>query len=119
MKKRDEHYMLTEKGLKPGYTAIRAVPNLSGRYINIITGGGKATGELFPWVHVVIGNLKRFLLGTHHHVGKNHLDGYIAEYVYRLNRRFHEEDLFEHLLMACLFVSPKPKKHLQKQENSL
>ena len=25
---------ITEKGLKPGYTAIRAVPNLSGRYIN-------------------------------------------------------------------------------------
>ena len=74
---------------------------------------------MFPWVHVVIGNLKRFLLGTHHHVGKNHLDGYITEYVYRLNRRFHEEDLFEHLLMACLLVTPKPKKQLKKKENSL
>jgi len=138
---------ITEKGVKPGYTAIRTVPNLSGRYINkfvqskihqdsiiktdgwkgysglskkgfhhdiIVTGGGKAAGELFPWVHVVIGNLKRFLLGTHHHVGYNYIDGYIAEYVYRLNRRFHEKDLFEHLLKACLLVPPKPKKHFKK-----
>ncbi|MDI6776898.1 MAG: transposase [Syntrophales bacterium] len=80
----------------------------------IITGGGKAAGKLFPWVHVVIGNLKRFLLGTHHYVGKNHIDGYIAEYVYRLNRRFHEEDLFNHLFQACLLLPPKPKKSLKK-----
>ena len=138
---------ITKKGLKPGYTAIRAVPDLSGGYINkfaqskimlgsiiktdgwkgysslskkgfyhdiIITGGGKAAGELFPWVHVVIGNLKRFILGTHHHVGKNHIDGYIAEYAYRLNRRFHEEDLFNHLFQACLLLSPKPKESLKK-----
>ena len=55
-----------------------------------------------------------FILGTHHHVGKNHIDGYIAEYAYRLNRRFHEEDLFNHLFQACLLLSPKPKESLKK-----
>ncbi|MFW9990126.1 MAG: hypothetical protein ACFFC3_15890 [Candidatus Odinarchaeota archaeon] len=61
-------------------------------------------------VHVVIGNIKRFLLGTQHHTCKNHLDGYFAEYIYRLNRSFREEDLFKNLLVACMLVPHKPKK---------
>lgn len=72
----------------------------------IITGGGEAAGKLFPWVHVIIGNLKRFLLGTHHHIDRKYLASYVAEFSYRLNRRFHEGDLFEHLIHACLSIPP-------------
>jgi ISXO2-like transposase domain len=61
-----------------------------------------AAFHLFPWVHVTLSNLKRFLLGTHHKVEAQHLKRYAAEFVYRLNRRAWEEDLFHHLTQACL-----------------
>ena len=70
-----------------------------------VTKNGSKTKELFPWVHLVIGNLKRFILGTHHHADSKYLRLYVSEYCYRLNRRFHEDDLFEYLLKACLLVS--------------
>ena len=57
---------------------------------------------LFPWVHITLSNLKRFLLGTHHHVERKHLPGYVAEFNYRLNRRSMEADLMFRLLRACL-----------------
>lgn len=72
-----------------------------------VTENGSKAKELFPWVHLVIGNLKRFILGTHHHADPKYLRFYVSEYCYRLNRRFHEDDLFEHLLKACLLVSPR------------
>lgn len=72
-----------------------------------VTENGSKAKELFPWVHIVIGNLKRFILGTHHHADPKYLRLYVAEYCYRLNRRFHEDELFEHLLKACLLISPR------------
>ena len=57
---------------------------------------------LFPWVHITLSNLKRFLLGTHHKVEQKHLPSYVAEFNYRLNRRTMEPDLMIRLLRACL-----------------
>ena len=58
--------------------------------------------RLFPWVHIAISNLKRFLLGTHHKFEPPHLHRYVAEFAYRLNRRGLEHDLFHRLARACL-----------------
>ena len=60
---------------------------------------------LFPWVHISLSNLKRFLLGTHHQVQAKHLKRYVAEFNYRLNRRTMESDLLPRLLRACLGTS--------------
>jgi len=57
---------------------------------------------LFPWVHITLSNLKRFLLGTHHKIGPQHLNRYVGEFSYRLNRRTMEADLFFKLTRACL-----------------
>lgn len=57
---------------------------------------------LFPWVHISLSNLKRFLHGTHHHAEPKHLKRYVAEFNYRLNRRTMEPDLLPRLLRACL-----------------
>lgn len=84
-----------------------------------ITENGSKAKELFPWVHLVIGNLKRFILGTHHHADPKYLRFYVSEYCYRLNRRFHEDDLFEHLLKACLLISPRKHNILGVRQNSL
>jgi hypothetical protein len=58
--------------------------------------------SLFPWVHITLSNLKRFLLGTHHKVEQKHLKHYVAEFNYRLNRRTMESDLMTRLLRACI-----------------
>ena len=84
-----------------------------------VTENGNKAKELFPWVHLVIGNLKRFILGTHHHADPKYLRLYVSEYCYRLNRRFHEDDLFEHLLKACLLVSLRKHNILGFRQNSL
>jgi hypothetical protein len=49
-----------------------------------------------------LSNLKRFLLGTHHGVEGKHLERYVAEFSYRLNRRDMEPDLLMRLLRATL-----------------
>jgi transposase-like protein len=61
--------------------------------------------KLFPWVHITLSNLKRFLLGTHHNVDTRHLKRYVAEFNYRLNRRTMEQDLMTRLLRACIGTS--------------
>ena len=62
-------------------------------------------GRFFPWVHIALSNLKRFLLGTHHRPQAKHLSRYEAEFAYRLNRRWQEADLFEQLARVCLTTS--------------
>jgi len=65
-------------------------------------GEGKLADRYFPWVHITLSNLKRFLLGTHHKPQAKHLKRYLAEFTYRLNRRWQEASLFDHLTQACL-----------------
>ena len=59
-------------------------------------------GEWLPWVHVAIGNLKAFLLGTYHDVSPKYLREYLDEFCYRFNRREWETELPLPLLNACL-----------------
>jgi transposase-like protein len=68
--------------------------------------------KLFPWVHITLSNLKRFLLGTHHTVENKHLKRYVAEFNYRLNRRTMEKDLLTRLLRACLATQTVTYKQL-------
>ena len=65
----------------------------------------EVVGRFFPWVHITLSNLKRFLLGTHHRPQAKHLSRYVAEFAYRLNRRWQEADLFEQLARVCLTTS--------------
>jgi transposase-like protein len=59
-------------------------------------------GEWLPWVHIAIGNLKAFLLGTYHGVSSKYLQEYLNEFCYRFNRRTWEAELPLRLLNACL-----------------
>ena len=62
--------------------------------------------EWLPLVHVVIGNLKKFLNGTFHGVSVKYLQEYLDEFSYRFNRRFWEPELPLRLLNACLSHVP-------------
>jgi hypothetical protein len=53
-----------------------------------------------PWVHTIIANSKRNLLGVHHSIGKAFLQNYLNEFIYKLNRRTFESDLFDRMIVA-------------------
>ena len=72
----------------------------------------KLLRRFFPWVHITLSNLKRFLLGTHHKPQPKHLKRYVAEFTYRLNRRWQERSLFHHLTRACLSTNTITYKDL-------
>jgi hypothetical protein len=73
--------------------------------------GPEAVGRFFPWVHIALSNLKRFLLETHHRPQAKHLSWYVAKFAYRLNRRWQEADLFEQLARV---LSDHQHNHLQR-----
>ena len=59
-----------------------------------------------PKVHMVIGNMKKFLNGTFHGVSPTYLQEYLDEFCYRFNRRFWEPELPLRVLNACLTHAP-------------
>lgn len=62
--------------------------------------------EWLPWVHVVISNLKSYLLGTYHGISSRYVQEYLDEFCYRLNRRFWEKQLPNRLLKLCVTHQP-------------
>ena len=58
--------------------------------------------RFLPWVHTVIANAKRFLLGTHHQESPKYLQRFLDEFAYRFNRRWVQGQLFDRLLTACV-----------------
>ena len=62
--------------------------------------------EWLPLVHIMIGNMKKFINGTFHGVSSEYLQEYLDEFCYRFNRRFWEPELPLRLLNACLAHVP-------------
>jgi len=62
--------------------------------------------QWLPWVHITIGNLKTFLLGTFHGVSGKHLQEYLDEFCYRFNRRFFEVEIPNRLLNLAVIHAP-------------
>jgi hypothetical protein len=58
-----------------------------------------------PAVHLVISNLKRFLLGRHHATAPKHAQRYVGEFVCRFNHRREEETLFQRILRLATRTS--------------
>jgi hypothetical protein len=58
------------------------------------------------WLHTIIGNTKAFVSGTFHGLGRKHLQSYLDEFCYRLNRRYMGGDIFCRLLFAATQSSP-------------
>lgn len=68
-----------------------------------ICGDHAKTDKHLPMIHITFGNLKAWLLGTHHGVSPQHLQAYLNEFVFRFNRRFWPMVAFDSLLgiAAC------------------
>ena len=70
-----------------GWRAYRSLPNAGYGHEPHVQATPQAAGELLPWVHIVISNFKRWQLDVFHGVSAAHLQSYLDEYCYRLNRR--------------------------------
>lgn len=58
------------------------------------------TKETLKWVHITISNAKRNFVGTYHKIKKKYLQLYLNEFVYKLNRRYFGEKIFDRLVIA-------------------
>jgi len=62
----------------------------------------KEAGNVLPWVHTMIANAKRTLLGIHHMISNKYSQNYLDEFCYKVNRRNYGDQLFDRLLIACV-----------------
>ena len=60
----------------------------------------ETTEETLKWVHIAISNAKRNLLGNYHKIKRKYLQLYLNEFIYKLNRRYFGEKLFDRLVIA-------------------
>jgi hypothetical protein len=60
------------------------------------------SSSMLPWVHIAIGNAKRWLLGIHHSVNSDFLQNYFNEFCFKFNRRYFGPDLLERLIIAVV-----------------
>ena len=58
------------------------------------------TNETLKWLHIAISNAKRNFVGNYRKIKKKHLQLYLNEFVYKLNRRYFGERIFERLVIA-------------------
>ncbi len=57
----------------------------------------KSTKETLKWVHIFITNAKMNFLGNYHKIKDKYLQLYLNEFVYKLNRRYFGEKIFDRL----------------------
>ena len=54
----------------------------------VFSGSGMKAHDLLKWIHIIASNVKAWINGTFHGIEKKHLQAYLNEFCYRLNRRF-------------------------------
>lgn len=92
--------------ISDGHSSYNRLPDLGYRHIGQAFKNADANVFL-KWVHVLIGNAKAFIEGTYHGLGTQYLQSYLDEFCYRFNRRRNPNELFHHLLTACLSALPR------------
>ena len=60
------------------------------------------TADTLRWVHIFISNAERNLLGNYHKIKGKYLQLYLNEFVYKLNRRYFGERLFDRVVVAAI-----------------
>lgn len=95
-----------------GLQVYRILPEAGFRHRRHIQGPRERAVQILPWVHRIAGNLKTWLRGTFHGVSGKHLQRYLDEFAFRLEHRWRELTLFEHVLRRATLASPFPYSHL-------
>ena len=80
-----------------------------------VIGGGKAASALpqFATVNTLLGNLKTAMTRAHHAIDiKKYGHQYLAEFRYRVSRRFDLSISLKRLVIALLQTNPVPRRQL-------
>ncbi|WP_158846181.1 IS1595 family transposase [Algibacter sp. L1A34] len=62
----------------------------------------QTTKETLKWVHIAISNAKRNFVGTYHKIKAKYLQLYLNEFVYKLNRRYFGDKIFDRLVIVSI-----------------
>ena len=78
--------------------------SLNNDYVHIPVKNSKtcSKSDVLPKVHIVVANLKMWLRGTYNCLPAKHLQRYLDEFVFRFNRRWNLENIFDKLLVRCV-----------------
>ena len=60
----------------------------------------QTTKETLKWVHIAISNAKRNFTGNYHKIKRKYLQLYLNEFIYKLNRRYFADKVFDRLVIA-------------------
>lgn len=82
-------------------TAYTRIEDIVETHFTVVS-GKDSTNDTLRWVHKAISNLKRKLLGINHMITYKYLQNYLNEFVYKLNRRYFGERLFDRLIIAAI-----------------
>jgi len=92
----------------PSYNGLAALGYTHERVLQTVQ--GKKTGHYLPMVHLIVSNLKRWLLGTHKGaVLSHHMQAYLNEFVFRFNRRFWRGPAFTRALGLMVSAEDWPE----------
>lgn len=99
--------------LTDGWPGYKGLPEQGYNHIPWVLEKPEDASKVMPWAHIVISNFKRWALNTFHGVSAKHLQAYLDEFCYRLNRRWKRSDIFRRVLNRCLlFTAPVTYKQL-------
>ena len=84
-----------------GWRGFNKIKKVSAKHIKKIVPPKEASKAL-PWVHTMISNAKRNLLGINHQTKDEYLQNYLNEFCYKTNRRYFGANLFDRLLVAAV-----------------
>lgn len=73
--------------------------------------------NLLPWVHTVISNAKRQLLGVYYKMKPEYLQYYLNQFCYKFNRRYFGEKQFDRLLVAAVTYTPDFKSRIYNRNS--
>lgn len=77
-----------------GHSAYRHLDQVGMKHEAYVVGGSaRLIDAVLPKVHLLFSNIKTWVNGTFHGVSGKYLELYVSEYLYRFNRRHHDEDI--------------------------
>lgn len=99
---------------------LNALADHSEQHVSISMKIDPKTGKrpYFKWINTILGNVKTSLAGTYKSRKIEYSARYLAEFQYRINRRFDLETILTRLIHACCQTPPLPGVLLRVAANS-
>jgi len=87
--------------LTDGWSSYQGLADKGFTHRPKVLGSPQNAVKVLPWAHLMISNFKRWIVDIFHGVSAKHLQGYLDEFCYRLNRRWQRTDIFRRVLNRC------------------